>query len=549
MNLLSLLRRRQHEAPPAPEPCVRLTPATLPRRRFDEAAQAQERSSAPGRTGRRYYSAGSNAGFLSWSTPNVSPDTALYYNMNVIKGRCRDLARNNDYCREFLRLLESNVVGPNGFTLQGRRYAGNKKDKPFNSALEAHWRSAGKLKNGPSACRTLSKRELSSLWVRTLATDGEVLELFHPAHDNRYRFASQILDSSLLDASLNKQLPNGNRIKMGVEVDRFGAHVAYWVLNRHPNDIVFAAASNEPMHTRYTADRARLSFLPEFPGQTRSVSWFASPAIRAQMLQKFEEAVVVTSRAAASKGGFYTIDKDADGVIGPGESDDADGDPQAEDFVRESVEPGQWLMLPRGVTPIEYDPKFPPANLGEMTKVMVRALAAGVGGSYHSISQNLEGVNYSSIRAGDLEQRGIWRALQAFVIDHHEEPYFCAWALILRLNRDTPIDGRKLDACLDADEYKFLGRGWDWVDPLKEVQAHKEVIKLRLTTRAAIVAERTGEDFEELLDRAEEEEQMMMDRGMDPRIDVVVQSTDKGEKASGPSDPADGPEEEEEEEE
>lgn len=547
MKFMSLFRK-QREALAIAGPCIRLTAATLPVRRFDEA-RAETRSSVPAKAQRRYYSAGSTAEFLSWNTPNVSADTALYLHMNVIKGRCRDLARNNDYCREFLRLLESNVVGPNGFTLQGRRYAGEKKDKAFNAALEAHWKSAGKLKNAPTTCRTMTKRELAALWVRTLATDGEVLELLHPAHGNRYRFASQIIDSSLLDASLNKMLPNGNRIKMGVEVDRYGAHVAYWVLNRHPNDIVFPVG-NEPLHTRYTSDRARLSFLQEFPGQTRSVSWFASPAIRAQMLQKFEEAVVVTSRAAASKGGFYTLDKDADGVIGPGEEGDADGDPQASDFVRETVEPGQWLMLPRGVTPHEYDPKFPPANLGEMTKVMVRALAAGAGGSYHSISQNLEGVNYSSIRAGDLEQRGIWRALQQFVIDHHEEPYFCAWALILRLNKETPIDGRKLDACLAGDEYKFLGRGWEWVDPQKEVLAHKEALALGLTTRGRIIAERTGEDAEEVFDDLAAENAMLIERGIEHRIGAVVQVSDKGDKEQPAADaPANADDAEEEEEE
>lgn len=523
MNLPALFRRNQPAPVALAEPVVRLTRADIPPRRFDEAAADAARSAPrPGKAGRRFYSAASNASYLSWDTTTVSADGALYFNLNVIKARARDLARNNDYARHFLRLLESNVIGPNGITFQSRRYQGESLDRPFNMQLEAHWKTAGKLKHAPTVCGRMTRREVSALWLRTLATDGEVFEIFHPGHGNRYRFASQIVDSSLIDWTKNELLPNGNRIKMGVELDQYDKPVAFWLLSHHPSDYLFATLPSKGTHQRVPADRARLSFLQETPGQTRGVSWLASPAIRAQMLQKFEEAVIVTSRAAASKGGFYQVSDDYEGTI-PGQADDGTID---SDVIRKQVEPGEWEMLPPGVTAVPYDPQFPPQGLDTMAKVMLRGLASGLGGSYVHISNNLEGVNYSSIRSGDLEQRGIYRALQQFVIDHHEEPIFCEWAKILRINPETPIDGRKLDTCLDRDEYRFTGRGWDWVDPLKEVQAHKEAIKLKLATRGDVLRMTTGEDFEELLDRSEEEEKMMTDRGMDPRIDVAVQSVD-----------------------
>jgi len=546
MNLPALFRRSQPAPVALAEPVVRLTRADIPPRRFDEAAADAARSaSRPGKAGRRFYSAASTAGFLSWDTTTVSADGALFFNLNVIKARARDLARNNDYARHFLRLLESNVIGPNGITFQSRRYQGDSLDRPFNLQLEGHWKTAGKLKHAPTVCGRMTRRESSALWLRTLATDGEVLEIFHPGHGNRYRFATQIVDSALIDWQKNELLPNGNRIKMGVELDQYDKPVAFWLLNHHPSDYLFATLPNKPTHQRVPADRARLSFLQEFPGQTRGVSWLASPAIRAQMLQKFEEAVIVTSRAAASKGGFYEVSEDFEGTI-PGEDDEG---ATASDMVRKQVEPGEWEFLPRGVTAKPYDPQFPPQGLDTMAKVMLRGLASGLGGSYVHMANNLEGVNYSSIRSGDLEQRGIYRGLQAFVIDHHEEPIFNEWAKILRLNPETPIDGRKLDTCLDRDEYRFTARGWDWVDPLKEVQAHKEAIKLRLATRGDVVRMTTGEDFEELLDRSQEEEAMMKARGMDPRIDVAIQAVDGKEPASPAADAPEADDEEPEGEE
>jgi lambda family phage portal protein len=519
------------EAPPA---VVRLAPPVgkaLPPRRFDEAALSQ-RQAGPGRERRRsYYSAASSASFLGWDVDNVSADSALYFNLNRIKARARDLARNNDYARQFLRLLEANVVGPNGFTLLARRYAGKRLDRGFNQTLEGHWKSAGKLRNSATVCGRMTRRELANLWIRTLATDGEVFEVFYPAFGNRYRFASRIVDSSLIDWTKNELLPNGNRIKMGVEVDANDAPVAYWVLKRMPNEVIFPQIVGET-YDRIPAARAQLTFLQEFPGQTRGVSWLASPAIRVQMLQKFEEAVVMASRAAASKGGFYKTTEDYDG--------EAPGDEESDTMLRQMVEPGQWEMLPPNVEPVPYDPVFPAAsgNIEVMTKSMLRGIASGLGGSYVAISNNLEGVNYSSIRAGDIEQRGMYRMLQQFVIDHHEEPYFVRWAQILRMNADTPIDGRKLDACLDNDEFKFLGRGWDWVDPLKEVQASSAAIALGVTTRGRVIAERTGEDIEDVLDQLQLEKEMMEERGLDPRIGVVVQASESAKPKAAPPDDA-----------
>lgn len=538
---LSLFSRAE-PAPVATEPVHRLSKADIPPRRFDEAAADLTRSAPRSARGRRFFSVASSAGYLSWDVQNVSADHALYFNLDRIKARCRDLARNNDYARHFLRLLDSNVVGPNGFTLQGRRYSGAKKDKVFNSVLEGHWKSAGKLKNAPSTDGKLTKAELSSLWLRTLATDGEVFEVYHPAHGNRYRFASRIVDSSLIDWTKNELLPNGNRIRMGVEIDRHEKVVAYWVLARHPSEYLFADNLASETHQRITADRARLTFLQEFPGQTRGVSWLAAPAIRAQMLQKFEEAIVIASRGAAAKGGFYEVSDDYDGTL-PGEEEGED----ASELVRKQVEPGEWELLPRGITAKPYDPQSPPTGVKDMCSAMLRGIASGLGVSYHHLANDLSGVNYSSARSGDLELRGIWRKLQAFVINHHEEPYFCWWAKILRMNPDTPIDGRKLDACLDSDEYRFIARGWDWVDPQKEVAAHEKAIQLGLTTRGRVIAERTGEDIEDVLDDLQAEEEMMRERGLDPRIGVVKQDAAAPKKEAETPEPE--PDEEEEEEE
>lgn len=513
---------------------IRPTPCdVLPPRR--ESVGLEERR-APARLSRRFYTVGSTAGFMGWDVDTVSADSALYFNINRMKARARDLARNNDYCRAFLRLLRANVVGPSGFTLQAKLKTGAGLDRDFNKALEQHWKVSGKLKHAPEVSKKMTRREVANLWLSTLAIDGEVFEVDFPAFGNRYRFATRLVDPSLIDYQKNERLPNGNRVKMGVEIDENGAEVAFWVLNRHPSDYLFAGWETRDQHLRIPAERARLSFLVENPGQTRGVSWFASPAVRAQMLQKFEEAVVVTSRAAASKGGFYKLNEHFEGVAPGDDEEDAFG----ADITRRSIEPGEWEMLPQGVEPVPYDPAFPPANLGEMSKTMLRGVAAGLGGQYHAIANDLEGVNYSSIRAGELSQRDIWRDLQCFVIEHHCEPVFEKWASILRLNPATPIDGRKLDALLRGDSYRFVGRGWAWVDPQKEVKAHETALKLKLTTRRRIIAETTGEDFDDVLEEYAAEEAMLKEKGLSTGLEAAPAAAPGG---SPPDDDEDEPDE------
>ncbi|MFP6708747.1 MAG: phage portal protein, partial [Alphaproteobacteria bacterium] len=58
------------------------------------------------------------------------------------------------------------------------------------------------------------------LFIETLARDGEVLVRFVNGYRNLERFAIEFVESDILDEELNAKAQNGNRIRMGVEVDR-----------------------------------------------------------------------------------------------------------------------------------------------------------------------------------------------------------------------------------------------------------------------------------------------------------------------------------------
>lgn len=459
------------------------------------------------KSSKRFFTAGESANFLGWDVGLVSPDAAIYANLNRMKARCRDLVRNNDYIIHARRLMQSNVIGAEGFRLHGRLRRGNEADRTFNKRVETVWKTSGKLKNAPTVDGTMSRIDMGRLWISTLMVDGEVILLLHPAHrGNKFRFAVQFIDTARLDWMLNKSLPNGNEIRMGVEVDKLGKPIAYYFLNHDPTEYMWGYQSTASTHTRVPAARVLHTFVKEMPGQTRGVPMIASPAVRAHMLHRFEEAVVVGARVGASKVGAYRVDEDYQGEA-PGD----DGDFE----VSQTIDPGTFEQLPRGMSLETFDPSYPPANLEEFEKKLLKGIASGLGVDYVAMANDLEGVNYSSIRAGQLEQRAIYKGLQRFYIEQCEERIFEAWLKIQQVNPDTQLDSRKIDRLLMDESYRFIGRGWTWVDPLKEVKAYGEALSLGLTSRRRIVAETLGEDIEDLDEEILEDKQRVKAMGLE----------------------------------
>jgi ClpP class serine protease len=70
----------------------------------------------------------------------------------------------------------------------------------------------------------------------------------------------QILESEHLDASKDQALPNGNVIRSGVEFDKTGKRVAYFIYKEHPGDSSFASLETIAGIEWFTADQKVLAY-------------------------------------------------------------------------------------------------------------------------------------------------------------------------------------------------------------------------------------------------------------------------------------------------
>lgn len=426
----------------------------------------------------------------SWSSAERSINTELRCDLDALRRRARDLSKNSPLGRKFLQMVTNNVAGPKGFNLQARvKNPDGKPDTLANAALEAAWEDWGRARHCDVAKR-LSFRQMTRAVVRAVARDGEALVRLRHGANNPYGFALQLLDIERLDTTLNREASDGrNQIIMGIELDADGAPVAYWLAT--------AAIGRDPTGktlARIPAREILHIFITDDPEQVRGIPWMHAVMLATNDLKGYNHAAIVAARIGASKMGFFTSPEGDATALSDGT--DAAGIPFTE------AEPGQFGMAPPGYDFKSFDPDYPHANYASFVKEHKRDIASGMGVAYNTLANDLEGVNFSSIRSGTLEERDGWMLAQDEIIEMFCEPIHAAWLdAALLSSAITMPNGSALPAAKRSKfaAHEFQGRRWQWVDPLKDIEASVKAIENGLADPYSIAAQQ-GLDADDVLD-------------------------------------------------
>jgi lambda family phage portal protein len=149
----------------------------------------------------------------------------------------------------------------------------------------------------------------------------------------------------------------------------------------------------------------------------------------------------------------------------------------------------------------------------------VRRFASGFGCSYETLSRDFSDTNYSSSRLSLLEDREHWKVVQAYMIEHFHMRVFREWLNLAVLTGELPFDD--YDARPERyDTPRWMARGWDWVDPLKEAKAYREMEQAGYMTKSQIVA-KLGGDFYDNLTELSREQQAAADLSVELDRDIV----------------------------
>lgn len=439
----------------------------------------------------------------AWSTSPVSADASVRQNLRQLRARSREQYRNNDFARRFIHMVKSNVIGPTGIGLQARvREFGSSGpvDTLANDAIESAWYDWGKRQNCDVA-RRLSWVEAQRLFIATVAMDGEALIEIVGA-DNPYKTSLRFMDPELLNVDYNHVFRDGSSIVMGVEYSATGEVVAYHVNTQ--TTPVNGYISSDSVPKRIPASRMIHAFIPEAVGQTRGIPWMSTALLRLRMLEGYADAALVAARVGAAKMGFY---ESQDGEGYDGTDEDGLGNPI------EDVEPGTFTNLPRGVKVSSWSPDYPTGEMEAFVKLMLRGISSGLGVSYNALANDLEGVNYSSIRAGVLEEREAWKSIQEWMVESFCTPVYEQW-----LGRALLVGAIKVPSKSGApsplpyvkqDKFRFVSwtpRRWSWVDPLNDMEAAAKGVEMGVTTLSQIIRDSGGEPEDVWRERAAEKE-------------------------------------------
>jgi lambda family phage portal protein len=421
---------------------------------------------------------------------STSADAELATSLDRMRARSRQMLRDSAYAKRAQMVVVNNVIGA-GVGLQAQvsttRGALN---APLNAAIETAWSDWC----AADACHTggaMHFADLERMALGEVFATGEAIirKHYRPFGASAVPLALEVIESERLagdlvdpGAMVGKTAGANHEMRMGVECDEFQRPVAYWIRRGHPGDTRAYAADGARYERVPAADIFHLRLVTRWP-QTRGEPWMHAVLRKLDDLNEYTQCEVTAARASAAYFGTVSLSPDME----PEEKAD-NGQPML------NIEPLTVQQLNQGETFEFHTPNRPNSALDPFMRAMLREVAAGCGPSYESLSRDYSQSNYSSSRLSLLDDRDLWRVLQQWWLRSFRKPLHATWLQQAALAAAVP--GLAVAAYAnDAAKFgavSFKPRGWQWVDPTKEVTAYKEAIKAGLTTLTDVIAQTAG---------------------------------------------------------
>jgi lambda family phage portal protein len=457
-----------------------------------------------------------------WMAPLTTGDAEMKTRMRIIRGRARELERNEPYSRRFLSRLVDNVYDHHGmaFSSLAGMWKKDGNNRPvFQLDASDAWvieQAYNEWRKNPTVTGDMTLNEAGRLMLRTTARDGDpILRFVVDSSINDFGFALQLMEPDMIDDYKNEVIRATGRpglqsqIRMGVEVDAYFRATAYWLLTCHPGDQQWWAATGYNSERHEAKDYLHTFFRTRIT-QVRDVTWLCGIMRDLKMLDGYDEAAIVAARVGAAKMGFLTRDINApgEGFAGDSKTDPALGGNKSMD-----AEPGliEDLSQSPGLKFEQWDPAYPHDQYDSFVKTRLRRIGAGLDMSYYAIANDLTEVNFSSIRAGLLEDREAFKAKQTWWIDRFETPIFLKWLEISLLNGSLKDPRTSVSLPFAKIEkfknHRFRPRRWPWVDPEKDANAAAIAVDNRFKSRNEVIQETSQTSFAEVIaEQAREQE-------------------------------------------
>ena len=447
------------------------------------------------RNSTRQYGAARGSRLTSgWSASNSSADAELSTSLTNLRSRSRALVRDASYAKRARVLVVNNVIG-SGIGLQCQvKNARGELNQRVNTEIEDVFAKHSRSDSFHTGGR-LSRMQFERLCMAQVFEAGEVFirEHYQAFGESKIPYSLEVIEAERIADEFSSPVAaaNGNQVRMGVEVDRFGRPVAYYIRERHPSELRWGNSPDR--FERVSADQIiHLAVIDRWP-QTRGEPWLHAAARRLNDMDGYSEAEIVRARVQASTVGAIETPEDASSF----------GEEQDDGTVELEVEPGVFKRLSPGEKLNALAPSSPNPALDPFMRYMLREVASGLSVSYASLSSDYSQSNYSSSRLALLDDRDLWKFLQVWFISEFRERvhrHFLKQAVLAGEIKSIPLEQYAV-APEKFEAARYKPRGWSWIDPTSEVEAYKEAVKAGFLTVGDVVAMTNGgQDLEDVLE-------------------------------------------------
>jgi lambda family phage portal protein len=192
-------------------------------------------------------------------------------------------------------------------------------------------------------------------------------------------------------------------------------------------------------------------------------------------LEKFEEAEQIAARLSACA--TVAIERDSSMPY------------EGEEYLDQELTPGGKFELEPGEKATLLNPTHPNANYESFRRGVLQGVASGLLTNYPNLGQDYGGVSYSSLRESKLNIKALTNVYRMLNVENEEEHIFRAWLGYVIRTGQIKLPASNFENFAKGN---FVGKGHEWVDPLKDVKGLEMELSIGATSLSRAVKERLG---------------------------------------------------------
>ncbi len=334
---------------------------------------------------------------------------------------------------------------------------------------------------------------------------------------------------------------NDNRIINGIEINRDGAVVAYWVANRVPLDL---ANTSKVLEWERVEAFGRRTGMPnvlqvsheERPEQYRGVPYLAPVIEVIKQITRYGNAELTAAVIKSFFTLFFTSNSSSTSDIFD-VADGSGGEPMSFDDKREALDGidlgvGSVNLLPEGIDVKAIDGSRTMSTFEAFTNSLITQVGASLNIPSDVLMSRFQ-ASYSASRGALLQAAALFKTRRTWFVRDFCQPVYEAWLAEAVATGRVRAPGFGTDPLITKAWSKadWFGPVMGMLDPVKEVTGAALRRKYGFSTGEREAAELTGSDYDDNIDQIALENATWAKRGL--AVPVADNTGNAGNSAGG----------------